>query len=639
MQDIKKLEGLLSNYRYRVRPMNGYPYDKHIPALLKQSEVAIGSKYNGVSYLIYARYIKGQIFACSNSAEYKKLCLDDIPADIPDLAIFEGELVNNTFFLYDMIYVKGGKIKAIKRYLIIEKLSQYSIEKQLLLHRYDPIPNDGDIFYSNIHDKKYHNLNIIKIKPIHELTVDMLHINGKLFVLDNKAVAGQADKLVELKGHTILDEEKILEDKKVYEFLFLPKGVLKVIRPRPDKTIFPNKYYVYEITKQEFENYIPIDKLLLKYGQHPHVHDIKSKQREKTPKERIFGKFMYLNHIIKKEFLEQQKGKVLDVGFGRGRDYVKYLPTVTDIYGVEPNMDNIYEAFLYKEHQVNHGDKRLHLTINYAQLIDPIPNCDFINFMFSFTYFCKSRQVFDAMMDVTRGSSKPGTKVYILTFDGEKYSKLKSSQGLSFKFVNKDNSTPAFGNGVHTDLEYSFTASNIFEYLVYKEILVSEFIKNGYGLTKVTTDFKIFDEIKDPSILQYSKTITLYEFTANNFIPTSAFKDDLPSVVECLFGPYDEKIDFTNNNIINTCKYIKSKFINTQFPVISRIKYPLAILNIDIVASEVSLTKQEIHKISLLNIFINGTAMIVNKTISELKEAKLHIPTKKLTICGINILV
>jgi hypothetical protein len=578
------------------RPVNIYPYNNNIPKVLEQKEIAIGIKYNGVnSKLVTTPEYKIIGYTMANGF-FKYIC-NDRNIDYSTMCIFDTELMDNKFYIFDYLYMNGkplvGKLSykerfvkiprfpmfggleyvAQRRMLIFAKFDHILVEKALIMLNQTKLNNDGFIIYTGIYELYMKKLVIFKYKPIDELTVDLLVKVDKnkpvgqqisLFALESKP---KSSVMVPVKIANIIDEKGILQDGKYFEFLFTDKDSVKVTRARPDRT-GPNRSFIIKTTYEEFVNYIPIDKILDKFG----VQRETIKEHKMGGKELAMAKkFKYmsaLQHKLKENILSSQTGAVLDCGFGAGADYNKYKEGVTKVYGFEPNFENIHKAIYDRKLD---KDPRLELHLDLGQLCKPIPGVDNINFMFSFTYFFESKQIFDAILDVVRQSSKVGTLVNILTFDGKKFITLAEKiakkkdphRAIDIKLATPiaNPVTPQFGVAFYTDLKHSITARNIFEYGVYKEILDEGMQRNGFVLTKFEEDIKYDIRDNDEEIKDYAATTVLYQFKMANREIIGDYKDIFPQVVSSLDYKTDMKQLNDADDLLMTIKKIKSTYV------------------------------------------------------------------------------
>jgi hypothetical protein len=638
-----------------VRPVNIYPYMEHIKRLANESHIAIGIKYNGEAVNLVC--VNGKIIGYSNLIGFKYLCIDR-KIDFSNMVIYQAEMLGDTFFIYDLVYMNGkllvtnnvtykerfalitevplicGKYRAQRRFLLFDRFTQKLISKFLLMLTHTKIPNDGAIIYCGITHIIYTDLCIYKYKPRHELTVDLLMKGSKIYTYADKG----HNQFVELTGFNIIDDKKVGVQNACNEFRFSNDNKSVIItRPRPDRTA-PNRKFIVEATYGEFKNYIHMKDIIQRLGLkiQEDYDDDRLDSRSYALKKK-FNFFAYETHKIKAEILEKQSGVILDCGFGQGADYSKYKGNIKKFYAIEPNMDNIYRGVTERKDfkdlmDVDIKTGKLELIFEFAQCIIPIvEKCDFINFMFSFTYFFKTRNYFNAMMDIIRGSSKitgeskidtkdtGASVVNILTFDGEKYCNLKNNEFYTVQNLNKDCDKPGFGRAFHTDLIFSKTAKNIHEYGVYKSMMIEEFKKNGFDLAdfKDTKDFKF--KIEEPYVKAYADTVVNYTFVANRIPCISLYKDILPSIVTSLFNTDIKTTEFDNYNldVISACKFIKSKFIHHKLD-----EYKLDWKNVCIN------NEDDINKATLIATFI--TNAIVDIKIKKDNSKVLF------TICDIN---
>lgn len=573
-----------------VKPVNIYPYQNHIPRVLEQKEVAIGIKYNGVNCkLVTTSDYKLIGYTMLNG--FFKYIATDRNIDFSSICIFDTELMDGKFYIFDFLYRCGkplfGKLSYKERFVLIPLFKMYGgieytaqrrmsifakfdhllVEKALIMLRHCKLNNDGFIIYTGIYEIDPKKLIILKYKPINELTVDLLvkknNDNISLYALESKP---RSNVMVEVKIKNIIDEKGILEDGKYFEFLFVNKDSIKVTRPRPDRT-GPNRSFIIKTTYEEFVNYIPLDKILDKFN----VKRVEEKEAKISSKEisamKKFKYLSYLQHKLKDSILGSQKGTVLDCGFGPGADYVKYGKDVTKIYAFEPNFNFIHKAIY--ERKID-KEPRVDLRLDLGQLCDPIyEGVDNINFMFSFTYFFESKRIFDGIVDLVRQSSKVGTIVNILTFDGGKFAALSAKiakkndphRGIDIKLLTPNLKQPDFGVTFHTDLKHSITAKNLHEFGVYRELLNEGMIKNGFMLTDFKEDIKYDIRDFDEEIKDYAATIVSYQFKMVNLYTVGDYKDIFNKALESLDYKTDMKLVTDNDDLLMTIKKIKSTYI------------------------------------------------------------------------------
>jgi hypothetical protein len=596
----KNLEKIISHILRGIgelsRPVNIYPYKNNIPRVLSQPEIAIGIKYNGVNCkLITTHDYKLLGYTMMNG--FFEYIINDRDIDYSNICIFDTELLASadgisTFYIFDFLYGDGkpfvGSMTYKERFVKIPKIPMYGgvkyvarrrvsifakfdhnlIEKAMIMLSQTKISNDGFILYTGVYELDPKKLTIFKYKPINELTVDLLvKIGGadkkvSLFALESKP---KSSVMVPIKIKNIVDEKGILEDGKYFEFLFTDNDTIKVTRARPDRT-GPNRSFIIKTTYEEFVNYVPIEKILDKFG----VKKVEEKKKELVGKElALMKKFKYLSmlqHKFKETILGSQDGVVVDCGFGAGADFDKYGTNVKKVYGLEPNFDNIHKAI--KERKLG-NNPRLELRLDLGQLCAPIPGADNINFMFSFTYFFDSERVFNSIIDLVRQSSKVGTIVNILTFDGDKFAKLAEKiakkadphRAIDIKLLNVPYTGPNFGVAFHTDLKHSITARNIHEFGVYRELLNEGMFRNGFVLTEFKEDIKYDIRDADEEIKDYASTIVYYKYKMANVVTVGDYKDIFTSALTDLDYKTDMKFVRDDDDLLMTIKKIKSTYI------------------------------------------------------------------------------
>lgn len=327
--------------------------------------------------------------------------------------IADGELLENTFHLFDVLYhrslitnrsypqryaeiesiLQAGKqvanitLQAKPISLISDVDSFYSVNNKLYLQS-QQVPSDGFIYTPEA--DRYFEQKVLKWKPIERLTIDLQVIDVPPFV----GVKNKENQIVPFHGTSQyrITAQNVdvagLPLGTIAEFRWNQKsGKYEATKVRPDKEE-PNYITVAERILRSIHNYVPVEALL--------GTDLtlmrKYHNREK-------------NNLY--DYLEKENvTSLVDFGSGRGGDVNKWRGRF-DVVAVEPNEDNVVEL---RKRLVGQGYKQsgdtfrsegstvhvLNIGAEEYQCREPVQAVTMFN---SLTFFYDTPQHVDVLLD------------------------------------------------------------------------------------------------------------------------------------------------------------------------------------------------------------------------------------------------
>lgn len=361
-----------------------------------------------------------------------------------NLTIIDGELINNNYYLVDCIIYKNDISIQKKDYesrkkilhLIVNKIKiknyQFEVKESevietpkdffILINKYlkdkPSYPTDGLIFtpwndeYNSNNSKIPINKrilsnysDIVKWKPIKDITIDFVIKNNKLWSYDKNL-----KELVIFKGSNKfpLNYEDVIIDKDVENYVIEYEWSFSKLRPRKirEDKLYPNTL---DVAINNWEDImIPIDE-----------NYISGNNLNMT--------FFYHNRV-KSELYSKIKPNsiILDIGSGRGGDISKWKNIKNSkIYAVEPNEDNLYEL----KNRLKSYDFEDNVTIintkgeNYKEISRIVKEkVDVISMMLSLSFF-KDNNLKDLIKTIENNLKKGGILIF-LTIDGNSIEQL-----------------------------------------------------------------------------------------------------------------------------------------------------------------------------------------------------------------------
>ena len=199
----------------------------------------------------------------------------------------------------------------------------------------------------------------------------------------------------------------------------------------------------------------------------------------------------------------KENSTILDIGSGRGGDISKWKRRHLNVFGVEPNADNITE--LYKRLPPAFSDKFVFAQIGAEETEKVIEFTkhtllDGVISFFSLTFFLETEKMFEGLLSTIDKIVKPSGKFVGIVMDGEKVKKLLEHGDTyinrSFSIVSKGSpsviekksefgeETGDFGNKILINLnDPTSMVKNQEEYLVNFKYLEKRLGEMGFRLT------------------------------------------------------------------------------------------------------------------------------------------------------------
>jgi SAM-dependent methyltransferase len=188
---------------------------------------------------------------------------------------------------------------------------------------------------------------------------------------------------------------------------------------------------------------------------------------------------------------------VLDLGFGRGGDLLKYSNVgVNKIFGVDPNKDNLDEAMR------RYADKKNNYNVDVEFINCRAQDTSFINekmdykkvdvvaSFFSLTFFFENEEELNSLINTIAGNTKIGGYFIGTTMSGDKaYEEFRGLSTIEYKNCYKidklyeDDDKVTFGKKVVIHLEDTIVNRQE-EYLVFFDLFVQKMAKRGFSLVQ-----------------------------------------------------------------------------------------------------------------------------------------------------------
>lgn len=235
----------------------------------KKTEYAVTPKLDGLRIFLF--FSKNGVYYINSKLEFKKI--SPIKSNLSGTLV-DGELVNNNFIAFDILYYKNKKLTELplkKRLEFLDKLPFIKQKTYLfgnecnnyksLIKTYKKELKNGKIDGIIFTPLGNYYLPILKWKPSHLLSIDfeIKKINGEFILLKSDSLRWMPES----------DSSKIKVSKKIYnlyksgdiiEFIW-KNNKFKILRPRPDKTT-SNYITVINDNFQQMINPIRVTKVL-----------------------------------------------------------------------------------------------------------------------------------------------------------------------------------------------------------------------------------------------------------------------------------------------------------------------------------------------------------------------------------------
>ena len=191
---------------------------------------------------------------------------------------------------------------------------------------------------------------------------------------------------------------------------------------------------------------------------------------------------------------------VLDLGFGRGGDLLKYSNVgANKIFGVDPNKDNLDEAKRRYEDKKNNYSVDVEFINCRAQDTAFInekmdyKKVDVVSSFFSLTFFFENEGELDSLINTIAGNTKIGGYFIGTTMSGDKaYEDFRGLSTIEYKNCYKidklyeDDNKVSFGKKIVIHLEDTIVTRQE-EYLVFFDLFVQKMAKRGFSLVQKET--------------------------------------------------------------------------------------------------------------------------------------------------------
>lgn len=210
----------------------------------KKTEYAVTPKLDGLRILLF--FCKNGVYYINSKLEFKKI--SPIKSDLSGTLI-DGELVNNNFIAFDILYYKNKNLTELPLKKRIEFLDKISFIKQKtylfgntcinynsILKTYSKELTKGIIDGVIFTPLRSYYKPILKWKPVHLLSIDfeIKKINGEFILLKSDNKRWMPENIV-----SILKVSKkiynLYKSGDVLEFIW-KNNKFKILRSRPDKT-------------------------------------------------------------------------------------------------------------------------------------------------------------------------------------------------------------------------------------------------------------------------------------------------------------------------------------------------------------------------------------------------------------------
>ena len=526
--------------------------------ILTKSPYSVTDKADGERYLLFIDNIGGFNFV-SRKMDISRV--KNIKTH-PELAqtIIDGELVGNTFYSFDILFLKGTDLRGKK---LRERLTKLFGELVKLRHarikmksffldigeKIIQIPSNRNTGFKNIYeaagsiwkrrsslpykldgliftpvDEPYMSRNIYKWKD--ENTIDFYYEKNKLFlagtrnngnygILPFSGVDGKGtfmSKGKSVKNLIFIDENlpqdlrkgilgKEIEGKPmVGEFKF-HKNTFKLIRKRPDKAL-PNGVDASNQSWEAITN--PVTELMIATG-------------PRTMRD-------FHSEIKAKLILKYAKGKsVLDIGSGKGEDVGKYVKANSKpVVGFDLVQEEYPHPNYMTFYKMNNPIYRVKNFINKSMKFDVI------NINFAIHYFLANKKLFESLVVNIHENLKSGGYLMATVLDGSLlYKNLKNKNKVSTNVVNF---TKKYNNALNFN-------SPKFKFLGQKvDVLVKG---TKYFGNKPITEF----------LFNFVKFLKIMEQMGFELVETKSFKDLCNDSIWCRRYMTENEKDYSFKNI------------------------------------------------------------------------------------------
>lgn len=322
---------------------------------------------------------------------------------------------------------------------------------------------DGLIFIPN--KQPYWSRDILKWKPVDLLTIDFrvynVKKNGNKYYCELWVNNKRGESLFNPQPHSEFESELEINNLDILEFQWQSDHFVPT-RHRNDKTQ---------------PNFVAV------------AYDIWNDIQTPITKESLLGNDLFLlrkyHNQIKREMIDDipSGSVVLDLGSGRGGDLKKWKDKECKLVAVDPHIDNNQEL-LRRAKQMNYPVTLCQCGAeDTATIMKQSSHAKYpiISMFFSLTFFYKSYELLDKLVDTIDEFLLPGGKFIGTTTDGHevmnllkgvKYGKWKRGKG--FKIIkNYESDTLDLGMQIEVDLEETIVSDQV-EYLVDFQLLVDK---------------------------------------------------------------------------------------------------------------------------------------------------------------------
>lgn len=238
----------------------------------------------------------------------------------------------------------------------------------------------------------------------------------------------------------------------------------------------------------------------------------------------LFLAFKLHGRIKKELILSKPAIKVLDIGTGQGGDLDKYAPTIEHLFAVEPNEDNI--RVLKERIKANNLENRVTIFATQAEYLqsfplfiemkDQVQGLDTVSLMLSLSFFWKSQETLDSLVDLIASNLEFGGRVIFLTIDGKKLLEYAAGQqsimfnGVEVFHIENPNEL-GFGNEVYVNLEGTIVGTRQLEYVVNIDDLTSRLLE-GHGISLKKKEVAYRDDVLTDEQKRFTKLYSYGEY-------------------------------------------------------------------------------------------------------------------------------
>lgn len=505
---------------------------ENIPFMKKYS---VTNKLNGIGYELF---ISQNGIYIINNTDIDKIS-STILTDYID-TIIEGELYNNIFNVFDVLVYKGTDISnkphndrlsymkellqvlnplmniEVKTFIYTENLANDTRNiMRYMENKYKGAvmeSNDGIMFTpENGVPLKYKFPTTMTID--FEITNEQKVQNGKTFTI---RVYDSNNRLVNFDG-TYTDRSKKTINLNIRPLLFVSKtnplynlltnGLIVESLYNKDRNYFiperirwdknlPNFIGVAIDVFRDIIHPIKLDELIDMFEKNQSIESISLSEKQEHKNDCLFDMRKFHNRKKDEIISKYTSNKtVLDLGFGRGGDLLKYTNAKASyIWAVEPNIENLDEAKRrYNETKYNIDVKFINCKAQESVVISKAMNngkADIVSSFFSLTFFFENENELNSMIDTIASNIKTGGYFIGTTMDGDKaYEEFKNKTIINhpgcYKIVKHylDDGVKDFGKKITIHLDETIVSEQD-EYLVFFELFKEKLEKRGLYLVE-----------------------------------------------------------------------------------------------------------------------------------------------------------